>query len=197
MSVRAWLVDLDGTLYSPLPVKLLLGLELVLFGRHSMRGVQAFRAEHERLRVAGSAHENLFFAQLDAAALRAGIDRDELRAVVEDFMFERPGRYLGWFRRRGLLREIERFRTDGGRTAIVSDYPAEKKLAALGVRRLFDCVVAVGEAESPQRLKPAPDGYLRAAELLAVEPSECLVLGDRVDADGEAARAAGMSFRRV
>ncbi|MCB9916751.1 MAG: HAD hydrolase-like protein, partial [Planctomycetes bacterium] len=43
----------------------------------------------------------------------------------------------------------------------------------------------------------APDGYLEAARRLGVAPAECLVVGDRDDADGAAARAAGMAFRRI
>jgi HAD superfamily hydrolase (TIGR01509 family) len=58
-------------------------------------------------------------------------------------------------------------------------------------------VVASGENGGPTRLKPHPDGMLRAARALGVEPSRCLVIGDRDDADGAAARAAGMAFRRV
>ena len=54
-----------------------------------------------------------------------------------------------------------------------------------------------GEAEGPGRLKPWPDGYLLAAERLGIHPGECLVVGDRADADGEAARRGGMAFRRV
>jgi HAD superfamily hydrolase (TIGR01549 family) len=112
-------------------------------------------------------------------------------------MIERPGRWLAAFRRRALLAEIEAFRSAGGRTALVSDYPARRKLEALGASALFDAVVASGEPGGPRRLKPHPDGYLRAAELLEVEPVSCLVIGDRDDADGEAARAAGMAFRRI
>jgi sugar-phosphatase len=41
-----------------------------------------------------------------------------------------------------------------------------------------------------QEGKPSPDGYLRAAELLGVPPSACLVLED-APAGIEAARAAG------
>ena len=83
----------------------------------------------------------------------------------------------------------------GGRTAVVSDYPARKKLAALGEPELFEVVVASGEPGGPKRLKPDPEGYLRAAEALGVRPERCLVIGDRDDADGAAARAAGMQFR--
>ncbi|HEV8245640.1 MAG TPA: HAD family hydrolase, partial [Polyangiaceae bacterium] len=77
----------------------------------------------------------------------------------------------------------------------VSDYPAQRKLAALGTPELFDVVVASGEPGGPRRLKPHPEGFLRAAEALGVAPARCLVIGDREDADGLAARAAGMGFR--
>jgi HAD superfamily hydrolase (TIGR01509 family) len=80
---------------------------------------------------------------------------------------------------------------------LVSDYPALKKLHALGHANLFDTVVASGEAEGPRRLKPHPDGYLAAASRLGIEPEHCLVIGDRIDADGKAAEAAGMQFRLV
>ena len=42
-----------------------------------------------------------------------------------------------------------------------------------------------------QRGKPAPDGYLRAAELLGVESSECVVVED-TEVGIESGRAAGM-----
>lgn len=39
----------------------------------------------------------------------------------------------------------------------------------------FRCIVSAGETE---RTKPAPDPYLRAAELLAVDPKACIVIED-------------------
>jgi HAD superfamily hydrolase (TIGR01509 family) len=112
-------------------------------------------------------------------------------------MFERPGKWIGRFPRRALLAELRAFKAQGGRAALVSDYPVRGKVDALGARSLFEVIVANGEEHGPQRLKPDPEGYLRAAELLNVEPARCLVIGDRDDADGGAARAAGMSFRLV
>jgi HAD superfamily hydrolase (TIGR01509 family) len=61
-------------------------------------------------------------------------------------------------------------------------------LSALGLRKQFRCVVA---AEDVERGKPAPDGYLRAAEMLDLQPSECLVIEDST-AGIESARSAGM-----
>jgi beta-phosphoglucomutase-like phosphatase (HAD superfamily) len=111
-------------------------------------------------------------------------------------MIRRPGKWIRMFRRRALFREIAAFREAGGRTALVSDYPATEKLGALGHPDLFDVVIASGEPGGPRRLKPAPDGLLAAAELLGVAAPRCLVLGDR-DVDRAAADAASMAFRLV
>jgi beta-phosphoglucomutase-like phosphatase (HAD superfamily) len=117
--------------------------------------------------------------------------------TVETWMIERPGKWLRWFRRRRLLAAIAAFRGGGGRTALVSDYPARKKLARMEVAHLFDAVVANGEPGEAGRLKPDPAGFLAAAQRLGVAPAACLVIGDRDDADGAAARRAGMDYQAV
>ena len=52
----------------------------------------------------------------------------------------------------------------------------------------FECVVSGEEVE---RGKPAPDVYLKAAELLGVKPQDCMVLEDARHGVA-AAKAAGM-----
>lgn len=194
----AWLVDLDGTLYQPLPLKLAMAAQLVLAGPRVLRIIARFRKEHELLRQAMTeCAPSPFDAQLLRTARALLLPESEIRDVITRFMFERPLVWLKRCAREELLQEIATFREDGGRTAIVSDYPALAKLEALGVKDLFDRVTACGEPDGPARLKPAPDGYLLAAKALGVEPSRCLVIGDRADADGAAATAAGMSFRLV
>ena len=59
---------------------------------------------------------------------------------------------------------------------------------SLEVRRYFSVIVG---SRMVQRAKPAPDIYLKAAELLKVAPSECVVFEDAI-VGIEAARAAGM-----
>jgi HAD superfamily hydrolase (TIGR01549 family) len=195
-SHSAWLIDLDGTLYRQRPVRILMAVQLVLFGLTRAGLLRHFRHEHERVRELGLEGDP-FSIQIARTAEALKRSEDDVRACVEDWMIRRPGRLLRAFRRHSLLAEITAFRASGGRTALVSDYPASHKLAAMAVRPLFDVVVASGEDGGPQRLKPHPDGMLRAASALGVEPSRCLVIGDRDDADGEAARAAGMAFRKV
>ncbi len=197
---QAWLIDLDGTLYAARWVKLAMSIELLCFGRMSIRVLRTFRQVHEELREGGLAvgeHSSPYQVQIERAAARLGLSPDEVQTCVVKWMFQRPAKWLRLCRNRRLLGEIERFRAGGGKTAIVSDYPAQEKLAALGVEGLFDAVVASGEPDGPLQLKPAPDGYELAARCLDVVAASCVVLGDRDDADGEAARRAGMKFRLI
>jgi len=193
----AWLVDLDGTLYYPLPVKLAMSLELLVGGASVIQVLRNFRNQHEILRGERPSGSNAYRLQLERAANVTGKDVALVERAVTEWMHERPGRWISAFRRKALLDEIVSFRSSGGKTALVSDYPARTKLTSLGVTELFDVVVANGEPDGPTWIKPDPSGYLRAAERLGIAPSRCLVIGDRDDADGAAARAAKMAFRLI
>lgn len=195
---RAWLLDLDGTLYHALPVRVLMGLELMTMGLGALPTIQAFRDQHERLREqAPDDGLDPYERQLRVTAAELGQDRDQVAHVVDEWMQRRPGKWLRLFKRYSLLQRIAAHRAAGGRTALVSDYPARQKLEALGAAALFEVVIASGEAGGPKRLKPDPEGYRLAAQSLGVAPAECLVIGDRSDADGAAAQAAGMAFQHI
>lgn len=214
---RAWLLDLDGTLYSARGVKLAMALELLLAGGWSAIPVlRKFRKMHEILRSAATddlvdrlhrvpssesdeatLQPSPYRRQLEATAQAVGASLAVVERVVQRWMFERPAKWIGVFRNRKLLSQIRAFRAQGGKTALVSDYPARRKLEALGAQDLFDVVIASGECVELRALKPASDGYRLAATLLGVDANECLVIGDREDADGEAARRAGMSFLKI
>jgi HAD superfamily hydrolase (TIGR01549 family) len=197
MDHDAWLVDLDGTLYHALPVKAAMAAELLLGGLPAVGTLRAFRRQHEELRDHLAAGADPYRVQLERTAAELGRDVDGVSSTVTEWMHARPGKWIRLFRRKALLDEIAAFRARGGKVALVSDYPARKKVEALGRADLFDAVVASGEPGGPKQLKPDPEGYLLAAKALGVAPSRCLVIGDREDADGAAARAAGMAFRNV
>jgi HAD superfamily hydrolase (TIGR01509 family) len=65
----------------------------------------------------------------------------------------------------------------------------ERCLSNLLIRDLFQAIVS---AEDVQHHKPAPDTYLRAAELLKLDPRDCCAFED-TDIGLRAARDAGMS----
>ena len=198
MSAGAWLIDLDGTLYHARPVQVLTGLELLCAGPSAIGVVRAFRQEHEQMRREAIAFEpDPWRAQISRTARRLELSPALIDRLAQRWMIERPSRWLRAFRRRRLLATIHKARSQGIRTGLVSDYPASQKLSRMGLASLFDTIVASGEPGGATRLKPDPTGFLLAAERLGIAPERCLVIGDREDADGAAARAAGMSFRSV
>lgn len=200
---KAWLIDLDGTLYRAGLLKLAMAAELALTGPTAFLALRTFRHGHEELREELTQDPKLKFLpspfeeQLRRAAERNGQNVETLRAQVLKWMVRKPGKWMKLSTRQSLIDEIKAYRAQGGKTAVVSDYPASPKLDSMAISGLFDAVVANGEHPELTRLKPCPDGFLLAAAALKVSPSDCLVIGDRDDADGEAARRAGMEFRLI
>src|SRR5262249_17562794 len=161
--------------YASRPVQLAMAAELAVTGLGVIGMLRAFRHEHERLRKLADDVADPFAEQIARTAARLGVPAEAGERAVMDWMVRRPGRWIRTFRRRSLLEEIDAFRKSGGSTALVSDYPARDKLAALGLGEAFDIVIAAGEPGGPRRLKPHPGGYLAASERLAIAPEDCLV----------------------
>lgn len=91
----------------------------------------------------------------------------------------------------GALRVVRHVRSDGLKTAVVSaSRNCELILEVAGIRSLFDQLV---DGAVAARLglpgKPSPDTFLHAAQLLAVEPENAVVVEDAVS--GVAAGKAG------
>jgi len=89
---------------------------------------------------------------------------------------------------RELLAELRRRRLPAALATSSWKSWAEALLQATGLDGAFDAVVW---REMVERPKPAPDLFLRAAELVGVEPARCLVLED-TGPGLEAAKKAGM-----
>lgn len=200
-TIAAWLLDLDGTLYHPRPIKLCMGLELLTNPR-VIPVLREFRKQHQQLREqqyrsTNDTSHSPFEEQIKRVCDKMHLPHDQVRQIVLEWMVAKPGKWIRLFQRRKLIDQVREFRDRGGKTAIVSDYPATEKLTAMGISHLFDVVIASGEPDGPTALKPYPEGFLRAAQRLGIEPQRCMVIGDRADADGEAAAAAGMGFRLI
>src|SRR3954454_25321200 len=102
----AWLVDLDGTLYFQLPVRLAMAAELVTFGRHAVTTLRQFRRQHELLRENPPDALDPYRTQLERTAKELERDLEEVAALVTEWMHVRPGRLLRLFRRGALVVQI-------------------------------------------------------------------------------------------
>jgi FMN phosphatase YigB (HAD superfamily) len=195
--IRAVLFDLDGTLYEQRRMRVLMAMELATLlvthpfsARRRLRALAAYRKAQEALRSeAGGAVSPR--TQIELAAKRSGVPVDEVDALVDEWMFRRPLKYLPSCRAEGLLDLLSLLDRTGTALGVLSDYPAAAKLGALGIGERFSLVLCSSDADVG-RLKPDPRGFLRAAERWQIDPGEVLVVGDRVEVDGLGAVAAAM-----
>lgn len=196
-SLRALLFDLDGTLYAQGPVRRGMARELLahlalhpVLGLGTIATLSTYRRMHEetRTREPGSGVRDWHF---DEAARRARTTRDEVERLVEEWMVRRPLPRVARHVRRGLRELLTAAERRGLHAGVLSDYPVEEKLVALGLREHFDFTACTSDPaiDAP---KPAPAGFHAACDLWGVPPEQVLYVGDREEVDRAGATAAGM-----
>jgi putative hydrolase of the HAD superfamily len=149
-----------------------------------------FRKAQEALR-GGETPRGCAVEQLEVTARRTGLTVDRVEAIVVEWMMERPLKHMVRCRADGLVPLLDFLSRRGIKMGVLSDYPPELKLHALGVAGRFSVVLCATDPEIGL-FKPHPRGFLVAAARWQVDPSEVLVVGDRPDADAAGAAAAGM-----
>lgn len=175
-AVRAVLCDLDGTLLDSTPATL-----RVYRGWMADRGIQPpARFPHG---VPCRQVVELVAPHLDAAAEAAEIERREVADV--DGVRALPGAAA-------LLAADAPWRLE---VAIVTSCTAPLASARLAAAGLVPPSVVV-TAERTARVKPHPDPYLLAADLLGLRPEDCLVVED-APAGVASGLAAGMQVVAV
>lgn len=197
-AVKAIVFDVDGTLYHQAPLRRAMALRLArahalrpLRGWRTMRIISAYRHAQESMRddaIVGDLHQ----AQIDAAATRTGASADDVAQCVARWMEDEPLQFVGRYVRTGLAELLDNLRRRGVLLAVLSDYPADAKLTAMGLAGRFDAVLCAQDPEIGV-FKPDPHGILVALERLGVSPEDAMYIGDRVDVDAVAAHAAGVA----
>ncbi|MEN8724562.1 MAG: HAD family hydrolase [Lentimonas sp.] len=170
--------DMDGTLADTMPT-------------HFIAWSQSM-AEHglvlseERFYALGGVPANKIIALL-AKEQGKVVDADAIADAKEDLFLE----LLKDVQPVPPVKAIAEFHRELMPMAIATGSPkwcAEKILKALGIRDWFAAVVS---AECVPNSKPAPDAYLKAAELIGVDPKRCHAFED-TKLGIEAAQNAGM-----
>jgi HAD superfamily hydrolase (TIGR01549 family) len=194
----AVILDVDGTMYAQRPVRLGMLLRLSAHtlrhpreGLACVRALRMYRHAQEQLRHAPPADGSRDRGQLALAARLAGVDEDAMQRHVERWMERAPLDLVARAARAGLREFLVEAKARGSRIGVFSDYHAEAKLEALGIRQLID-VVRSAQDDATSRLKPDPAGLLLVASELGVSPGSTVYIGDRVEVDAAAARRAGM-----
>lgn len=175
----AVLFDLDGVLVDSEP------LQLAVFGEClAEAGLALGPEELERRIVREGATVATLLAEGGLVASADAVDAAVLERLLPRLAELAPVP--------GAADAVRRAREAGHAVGLVSSsrrVAVEAKLERCGLTGAFDAVVS---REDVARLKPAPDPFLLAAELLGVEPGRCAVVED-ADKGLLAARAAGMT----
>jgi HAD superfamily hydrolase (TIGR01509 family) len=195
--VSVVIFDLDGTLYEQRPLRRAMAARLArtyvlrpVRGYRVLRILAAYRRAQEDLRGAALS-DDLARAQVELAAKTSGADPGTVEIVVDRWMTTVPLELLARFARPGVGTALTTLRSRGLRLAVLSDYPAASKLDALGLSDRFD-LVASSDDPGIGTFKPDPRGLEVVLARLGVEGHEAVYVGDRLDVDAVAARAAGV-----
>ena len=159
---------------------------LTRFDPGPLRVLRPYRKIRERL---GDERAEDFAERLiDETAAATGRSPAEVRAIATEWMDRRPLTYLARSRYAGLPELFAGLRRHGKAIGVLSDYPADAKLAALGLAA--DHVACADDAEIGV-LKPHPRGLETVIRRAGATPAATVMIGDRAERDGIAAREAG------
>jgi len=183
--------DVDGTLYQQRPVRIRILRDMLLHAllRRNLRDlvvITNYRRIRERLadeRVEG--FERLLISE---TASSTSSSADDVRAIVKEWIEQRPVPYLRACRYPGLKELFAGLRRRGKSIGILSDYPAEDKLVALELTA--DYIVSAAD-EDVGCLKPHPRGLEVLIAKAGVKAHTTLMIGDRASRDGLVAQGVG------
>ncbi|HTX72494.1 MAG TPA: beta-phosphoglucomutase [Rectinemataceae bacterium] len=180
---RAFIFDLDGVLVDTARYHYLAWQRLA-----SGLGFELDLADNERLK--GVSRMASLDIVLTIGGIEAGPEEKEEMAARKNAWYNE---YLSSMDASeilpGVLEFLDRTRSEGLRSAVAS--ASRNAMTILRATGLLARLDAVADGSLVARAKPAPDVFLKAAELLALPPASCIVFEDAV-AGIEGARAAGM-----
>jgi FMN phosphatase YigB (HAD superfamily) len=183
------IADLDGTLYFATPVRAAMAGRLVAYyGLRPWRWrelglLRAFRLARD---ARPDAADDDLVADL---APQWKLEVGRAGAVLERWLLTEPLATVAAHADRDLIALLAQARAAGVPVAVLSDYPTEAKLAALGVE--VDAQICAA-AEPINARKPSPFGVQAVLDRFGVSPEAALMVGDRDSRDGASARAAGV-----
>ena len=196
-NIKGILFDIDGTLYSQAPLRMIMAALLILLNCYKpkelfrkIKVIIQYRKAQEHLRSI-DVQENGYESQIKYSAEKTGESTFYITSVVDEWFEKKPLPFLRLFRRRGVRKVFDSLCRKGVPLGVFSDYPVENKLHALGISKFVDTRISSSDT-GVYGFKPKTNGFLVAAQKMGLDPYVILYVGDREDVDGVGASAAGM-----
>ncbi|WP_167459491.1 HAD family hydrolase [Pedobacter jejuensis] len=188
--------DVDGTLYnqSLLRKKMLFSLMKYFVFRpwkiNELFILYHFRKEREQNK--GFKGPNLNEQQYIWCRQKVNQPIDKIKEVVSKWIFNYPNQFLKACTYPGIHLLFKSLAEKNIRIAIYSDYDSIEKMKAMELKA--DLYVSSTDAQI-NAFKPNPDGLEFICTKFGItDKNQCLFIGDRLELDGECAKAAGVPF---
>ncbi|MCR5301524.1 MAG: HAD family hydrolase [Lachnospiraceae bacterium] len=184
-----YVFDLDGTLYDQPRLRRIMAFRLALYyGLHPYLAGELFVLQHFR-KTKDKWTENASEADIIKKVAEETNTREEkVLQTVRKWIYDAPLTALPKTRDDALASWIEKLRKAGKKVAVLSDYPTEDKLKALGIS--VDRQYGPDDARIDE-LKPSPKGLITVMADFGISAEDVLMIGDRMEKDGKCAEAAG------
>jgi len=188
-SIRLVVFDVDGTLYNQNTLRLRMLKDLVghTIASRSFQTIRTLRLYRKIRETIGEQEVDEFDSVLIArTAQEAGAEQAKVQSLVREWMELRPLAHIRACRYPQVAELFAALKNRNKIIGIFSDYPAVEKLRAMDLKA--DIVVSAFDVGI---LKPNPRGLTVIMATAGAGPQETILIGDRIDRDGEASLRAG------
>lgn len=193
--IRAVVFDVDGTLFdkSKLPLRLIMADPRYMFVLNNER-----KARKELSGIFFGDERTYYETLYGTVAVKSRLSSKKVKWWYEHRympsmirVMKRYYRLCPW-----VSELLPSLKAQGIKIGVFSDYGCvEERLSALGFDRSWADFVT--DAPRMGGLKPCKESLMAVCRQLGADPSETLMVGDRDESDGEAARRCGMRFQLV
>ena len=184
-----YVFDVDGTLYFQNKLRMIMAFRLCTYYLCHINRIKDLLIikDFRSLRDNAKDTDNLY----ELTANKNGVTTKRVKEVIKKWIYENPLDAVNKTKDTTLLDAIEGLKSNGKKIVIWSDYEAVDKLKSIGL----ECDgIYTAEDERVGELKPSPKGLKLILDDFKLTPDKVLMVGDRMEKDGEAAKALGVDY---
>lgn len=175
-SIQAVAFDIDGTMYS----NPLLYFRSAGFGIRNAKEIKAFMRVRKYVRT-HTYYIPIIEYQAQEFAKCLHISPEQSRAIIDTVVYKQwNDRICNMKIYKTIPLLLNRLRNAGIKTAVLSDFPTQKKLTRWSINTLFDVII---NSEDCGKLKPAQEPFNAIANALDISAKNILYVGNSLHND--------------